>query len=61
MSTRNSWLAGLVIAGIVFVVLYVILPVALWVSIVAAVGAWLLWLAITTGGLAAPGRHHPAH
>lgn len=50
---------GLVIAGIVFVVLFVILSVPLWVSLVAAGGALLLWAVV--GGGAGAARHHQSH
>ena len=44
---------GLIIAGIIFVVLFVILSVPLWVSFVAAGGALLVYAAVAGGGLAA--------
>ncbi|HEU4974834.1 MAG TPA: hypothetical protein VFT50_07055 [Baekduia sp.] len=54
---------GLVIAGIVFVVLFVILGVTLWVSLVAAGGALLLWAVMGGGAQAARhrGQGHPSH
>jgi hypothetical protein len=50
---------GILIAAAVFVVLFVILSVPLWVSIVAAVGALALWAVI--GGAGVAGSQHRAH
>jgi uncharacterized protein YqfA (UPF0365 family) len=58
MNVGSAWLSGALIAAIVFVVLFVILPVSLWVSIVAALGAWLVWTAVTGGAL---GSRHAGH
>jgi hypothetical protein len=58
MHIGSAWLSGLLIAAIVFIVLYVILPVALWVSILAAFGAWVVWTAVAGGTV---GAHRPQH
>lgn len=50
---------GLIIAGVVFVVLFVILSVPLWVSFVAAGGALLLWAIV--GGGAGVAKHSGGH
>jgi hypothetical protein len=44
---------ALIIAGIVFVILFVILSVPLWVSFVAAGGALVLYAVLAGGGIAA--------
>jgi hypothetical protein len=52
-------LPALLLAGIVFVVLFVILGVTLWVSIVAAAGAFALWALV--GGAGSASRPPTAH
>ncbi|HET6510023.1 MAG TPA: hypothetical protein VFG42_24730 [Baekduia sp.] len=56
MSGSTLSASGVVLAAIVFVVLFAILGVTLWVSIVAAVAALLLW-----AGIGGAGRVHAQH
>ena len=53
-------LPALVLAGIAFVVLYVIIGIPLWVAFVCAGGAFLLW-ALGSGGALAKRSHTHQH
>jgi hypothetical protein len=52
---------GLIIAGIVFVVLFVLLNVALWVSLVAAAAALLITAMVGGGTTSSSRRGTVAH
>jgi hypothetical protein len=58
MSASLMTLPALLLAGIVFVVLFVILGVTLWVSLVATADTFLLWALV--GGAAGGGSRTTA-
>ena len=60
MSASALSATGLIIGGIVFVVLFVILSVPLWISIIAGVGALVIWAMVGGAGVASrPHRTNP--